>query len=1641
MKRFNIKRMIALMLSVAMLLTGIPCNDIRVNADEYSAVSAAQEVTLPDGKVGTLSGSVEINKDNVYREDSNLVHSDPQPENGVGFTYTPGGRIRNRIRNFNGTEGTVIANDTLFLLEYEASEGFDLSKLTLEGTKDSIGKDADGKSLGWDNDYSFTLKSNNAGLAVYSVSAVQSKSNVLHDIRLKASDSVYSNEFTLIIKDAYFVSDIHEAAVVEEPGAIAIGEKRIAGDIKGTVIAFSEANTDNYKKESGNFKPVENQPDEGVQFVYTSGGKIRNRIKNFTTVSGPAVEINANVVFVLEYESTGNFAFDKLEIQATSTPLIDGVEGSGWDDGFSLSVNDDKNGIAIFSIIPGAGNTALYDVRFKGNDGVFEDGTTLTIRNAYFLTDIEPAGTPDPGPEPVEGFAVGAKKTVGKIEGTITGIVKADIVSMIMEADEPDMQLAAVQPEDGVKFEKTSDGKVRNRFFVNERAGADIAEGDKFVIEFDASADFDLTKIALFPQNESATTYADNPELVLDGDIVNGVAVYSVPASYKDGKIYAIRLKSNAGEVTRGAWVTFKAAYFLTDVKNASTQIDPNENPVGKDYAVGDLSGKISGYVKLNTSNVSVESGCDLKISADQPDAGIKLEKADDVKIRNRFYVNEKAGVVVHKGDRLIIDREIFNGLELENIDLEPQLTGPDAFDNPDFGKPEYMNTVDGKAIYKIPDSLDGKTIYALRGKANAEFVTKGSSIIIKGMYFITDVVDNSEPAKPACPYDISENVQGISVTYYNDIFSRGVAWRTKNIAATDSALQIVNMNDVDDISTFWWNTDKVTTIPDNFGAKAFVNDTKDAAVYYCHKAHIENLSDKNTYYYRVGSESSGWSKPGIMKINSELDDFTFIHVTDPQATSESEYRQFENLLRAAYKKLDTTGSQHVGTFNTGDITNECHDGKVFIDEFNMAQDFDSDDLMNTVIIPVAGNHDVTEDIFWSMYDIDFQDYCADGKHNTHRTGACYSYQVGNVFILGTNSNESGNLDYSPANGEYDSKADYHEQYNWIVSELQRANELRAEGRIKWIIYLTHAGMMSVGYHTMDGGSKCLRTNITPLLAEYEVDLVLQGHDHAYTRTVPYYYGEDLNGTQFTGYQSNERETFKGYGDVSFDNPYTAAIETEGDRIWNVEPEGTHYITINYAGTKSLEISKDNAEARYQMPDQCILDGIAVSPVNGTECGLKFAKQFFALVRISGDVMTYDTYSFSGGKAELFDTFTVIKDGEHQPDLDKQEVEFTGVYVEDKEYDGKAARLETDDILAVKPGTEEEDIQFTDYDKIVFSVTGTLADGSEYTRNDRLPKEVGTYTLHVTLSSKSAFFKGETTIEFSITEDLGISDDDDKDYIGGLTAASLPEDEEDDPEPVNGGQHNPVGGGTIIPHFPIIIVPDDDETGEPSGQVDVDNPQTPEGTPSGLVDIDNPETPEGAADAAEEVEGTFFKKDKQFTGKKLTGFDVEAGGEDAEYPKEIKVKVDSKSIGKSGKTLYLYKVDKSGNKLLETDVTKITVDEDGYATFTAYEEGEFVLLSKAASKKTVITLAEQITVNKSVKVKAGKTKKNAMGLELPAELKGAKVEYSSSDKKVVKISKKSGKITAVKKGKATITVKVTMPDGTVKKYKTKVTVK
>ena len=786
-----------------------------------------------------------------------------------------------------------------------------------------------------------------------------------------------------------------------------------------------------------------------------------------------------------------------------------------------------------------------------------------------------------------------------------------------------------------------------------------------------------------------------------------------------------------------------KNAEAPAESKTTEETVVENVYEVGSKVTCAGYSGTITGMVKMDNDNFFEESGSLLYDSTTADGEVVFITDDNDDNVRVRCLFQEGEGVKVKEGDYLVFKYEPKNDFPFRTLYIEGVIDDPEGWDSLYIGD---MNYTDGFALMEISEDFFDQNLACLRIKGDG--APAGTELDFSQVFVMTDV---SAPVAKTYSYEISDTVHGVSTTFYNDVYSRGVAWRTVDVEGADTGLQYVDKKEVKDIYTYDWDkgieSGKVITVPDYFNTA--IENSDESATYYCHKAHVENLPEGSQYYYRVGSESVGYSRPGLWTIKGDLDDFFFIYVTDPQAENESQYRQYEALMREAFKTAGGIDSTLVGYINTGDITNECHDDNYFIDEYNMAADFDAEDMMDTVILPLAGNHDNSVDGFYSMFDIDFANYCTDGKHNPHSSGGCSSIQIGNAYVITTNSNESAHLD-GAGNGEYDPHCDYREQYAWIVSELENAQKLREEGKIKWIIVTTHAGMMSVGYHTMDGGSRALRENLVPLFAKYSVDLVLQGHDHAYTRTNPYYYGKDVNGNFFTGYVSNERETGEGYGEITKDDPFTKEVETEG-RNFNLEPEGTHYVTINYAGEKSLDISKENAESRYAVPDEYIEEGCATSVINEELCGQRVRKQFYAIVRFKGDVLNFDTYSYNGINSELYDTFMVKKDGSDVPDIAKRDIDFEGIYAFDKAYDGEAAELDVFDITAYKRGTADVEKLFKEYDDVVYTVTGKTADGKDYS-SDKMPTEAGKYTLHAAVSDDSIFFKGETTVDFEITK-------------------------------------------------------------------------------------------------------------------------------------------------------------------------------------------------------------------------------------------------------------------------------------------------
>jgi Calcineurin-like phosphoesterase len=121
------------------------------------------------------------------------------------------------------------------------------------------------------------------------------------------------------------------------------------------------------------------------------------------------------------------------------------------------------------------------------------------------------------------------------------------------------------------------------------------------------------------------------------------------------------------------------------------------------------------------------------------------------------------------------------------------------------------------------------------------------------------------------------------------------------------------------------------------------------------------------------------------------------------------------------------------------------------------------------------------------------------------RTGpsACpsvYSFRYGNVGIISLDANDlsweiQGLLGYS-----------HGAQLRWLEDQLR---EWRHGSRVDFIVAFFHECAFSTcNGHSSDGG---VRSKLAPLFARYQVDLVVQGHNHVYERTNPLIYDPATN--------------------------------------------------------------------------------------------------------------------------------------------------------------------------------------------------------------------------------------------------------------------------------------------------------------------------------------------------------------------------------------------------------------------------------------------------------------------------------------------------------------------------------------------------
>lgn len=128
-------------------------------------------------------------------------------------------------------------------------------------------------------------------------------------------------------------------------------------------------------------------------------------------------------------------------------------------------------------------------------------------------------------------------------------------------------------------------------------------------------------------------------------------------------------------------------------------------------------------------------------------------------------------------------------------------------------------------------------------------------------------------------------------------------------------------------------------------------------------------------------------------------------------------------------------------------------------------------------LMPVQGNHEIFAEIYYNQFALPAMPGIASAyvEHG-------WSVNVGNVHFVGLDSgSEEACIDQTP----------------WLTGDLKKA---QADPDIDWTLVQFHHGTYSASLH---GSTTYVQKQWVPLFEKYGVDLVLNGHDHNYERSVP----------------------------------------------------------------------------------------------------------------------------------------------------------------------------------------------------------------------------------------------------------------------------------------------------------------------------------------------------------------------------------------------------------------------------------------------------------------------------------------------------------------------------------------------------------
>jgi hypothetical protein len=393
--------------------------------------------------------------------------------------------------------------------------------------------------------------------------------------------------------------------------------------------------------------------------------------------------------------------------------------------------------------------------------------------------------------------------------------------------------------------------------------------------------------------------------------------------------------------------------------------------------------------------------------------------------------------------------------------------------------------------------------------------------------------------------------------------------------------------------------------------------------------ATISDLRENTAYSYRVGS-AGNWSPTYSFSTQSFDGNFDFLFYGDPQIGSSGDtakdgagWVDTVNVSLAANPKAEllVSGGDQVETANT---------------ESQWDAFLTPEQLKSYPWVATIGNHDVGGKAYEQHFSTPNTDrsaaYYSNGNPASNSSGGDYWFLYKDVLFVDLNSNS-----YSTSQGGGGDAA----HVNYVTDVVKKHG---AEAKYTVLVY--HHSIYSPADHAKDNDNKIRRTDFPATFSKLGVDLVLQGHDHSYSRSYEIKNGAKADASE----QPGENEVFEGDGGVI----YVTANSASGSKYYDItapdssgtsgagngadplNPSSYWYNSVqNQEHVRSyvkVEVEKDQLVVQNIRSGTCDAPNAAVELGKVSWCGTPGTKTAVGNVGSVVDKVTIHPYHGDGGE-------------------------------------------------------------------------------------------------------------------------------------------------------------------------------------------------------------------------------------------------------------------------------------------------------------------------------------------------------------------------------------------------------------------------